>query len=62
MRLTSFDIVITTYETVASDWKSVQSQTPSKSLFDITWQRVILDEGIVNEPLYRVFAFAEHVI
>ncbi|KAF3041248.1 hypothetical protein E8E11_005635 [Didymella keratinophila] len=46
-QIENFDVVISTYESVSSDWYSQKSTTlPRKSgPFSITWRRVILDEG-----------------
>ncbi|KAL1654740.1 hypothetical protein SLS61_002489 [Didymella pomorum] len=46
-QIENFDVVISTYESVSSDWYSQKSSTlPRKSgPFSITWRRVILDEG-----------------
>ena len=43
-RLTGHDIVITTYHTIASEWKS--SDWNTKTPFSFHWHRIILDEGI----------------
>ena len=44
--LAGFNIVITTYETVVSDKKNAsQPMAQQTTLFDITWQRIIVDEG-----------------
>lgn len=43
-----YDIVLTTYNTVALDWKLPKSQRQKENatgLFSIHWHRVILDEG-----------------
>jgi SWI/SNF-related matrix-associated actin-dependent regulator of chromatin subfamily A3 len=46
-QIKNFDIVISTYESVSSDWYSQKAITlPRKSgPFSIKWRRVILDEG-----------------
>ena len=35
----SYDVVLTTYQTLAADWKGV------RVLHKVTWLRVVLDEG-----------------
>ena len=42
-----YDVVITTYDSVSSEWHSQKSTTvPRKGgVFSVTWRRVILDEG-----------------
>jgi SNF2 family DNA or RNA helicase len=37
------DIVITTFQTLSSIWRSIKAS--QKTLFSVTWYRVILDEG-----------------
>lgn len=46
-QIENYDVVISTYESVSSDWYSQKNTTlPRKSgPFSITWRRVILDEG-----------------
>jgi SWI/SNF-related matrix-associated actin-dependent regulator of chromatin subfamily A3 len=46
-QIEKFDVVISTYESISSDWYSQKSPTvPRKSgPFSIKWRRVILDEG-----------------
>lgn len=43
----NYDVVVTTYETIMSEWFSQKSITlPRKDgLFSVTWRRVVLDEG-----------------
>lgn len=46
----SFDVVITTYKTLATQWEKSQtadyhSNSKTGSLFSVLWHRVILDEG-----------------
>ena len=44
--LAKFNVVITTYETVVSDKKKAsQLMAQQTTLFDITWLRIIVDEG-----------------
>ena len=38
-----YDIVLTTYDVVAHEWRSLDNQ--SSPLFSTNWRRVILDEG-----------------
>jgi SWI/SNF-related matrix-associated actin-dependent regulator of chromatin subfamily A3 len=40
-----YDIVITTYQTLASDWAAVGQPPKSKGLYSVHWRRIILDEG-----------------
>lgn len=52
--LARFNIVLTTYETVVADKKKALSQAAhQKSLFGISWQRIILDEGIFQLPIHQ---------
>ena len=44
------DIVITTYDVVATEWKSLDKGT--RPLFSINWRRIVLDEG---KPLFLQF-------
>lgn len=37
------DIVITTYDVVATEWKNLDKGP--RPLFSITWRRIVLDEG-----------------
>ena len=39
----AYDIVITTYDVVATEWKSLEKGP--RPLFSIKWRRIILDEG-----------------
>lgn len=44
-----FDIVLTTYNTVAMEWKSrksVKARGTSSLLFSYHWHRIVLDEGM----------------
>ena len=44
--IADYNVLLTTYETIVADKKRIcQSLTPQSSLFDITWHRIILDEG-----------------
>ncbi|KAL5313425.1 hypothetical protein ACEPPN_019158 [Leptodophora sp. 'Broadleaf-Isolate-01'] len=44
--LVSFDIVITTYKTVALQWKTHKKQSMGlKNLFSLYWHRIVLDEA-----------------
>lgn len=44
---TAFDIVLTTYDVVASDAAKIKngSISEAKSLYGCEWKRVVLDEG-----------------
>lgn len=46
-QIENYDVVISTYESISSDWYSQKSPTvPRKSgPFSVKWRRVILDEG-----------------
>ncbi|KAF1945397.1 hypothetical protein EJ02DRAFT_369849 [Clathrospora elynae] len=46
-QIASYDVVISTYESVSSDWFSQKTSTLPRSSgpFSIKWRRVILDEG-----------------
>lgn len=41
----SHGIILTTYHTVAAEWKSTGKNGASSSLFDVQWKRIVLDEG-----------------
>lgn len=41
--LLSHDIVLTTYDLVASEWRTLEKA--QKLLFSTTWRRIVLDEG-----------------
>ncbi|KAF2108986.1 SNF2 family N-terminal domain-containing protein [Lophiotrema nucula] len=45
--ISNYDVVISTYESVSSEWHSQKSTNlPRKSgVFSVTWRRVVLDEG-----------------
>ncbi|KAF2099155.1 hypothetical protein NA57DRAFT_27133, partial [Rhizodiscina lignyota] len=45
--IANYDVVVTTYETVMSEWFSQKSPNlPRKDgLFSVTWRRLVLDEG-----------------
>jgi hypothetical protein len=50
--LGQYDVVITTYHTVSAIWRKLNRQSGNeKSIFSLTWHRVILDEGEVS---YRI--------
>jgi SNF2 family DNA or RNA helicase len=38
------NVVITTYQTVESEWRKLADNNPS-ALFSVYWRRIILDEG-----------------
>lgn len=42
--LGTVNLVLTTYHTVAAEWKANQGMRKSP-LFSVRWQRIILDEG-----------------
>jgi SWI/SNF-related matrix-associated actin-dependent regulator of chromatin subfamily A3 len=46
-QIENYDVVITTYDSVSSEWHSQKSTTlPRKSgVFSVKWRRVVLDEG-----------------
>ncbi|KAF2474647.1 uncharacterized protein BDR25DRAFT_332048 [Lindgomyces ingoldianus] len=46
-QIRNYDVVISTYDSVSSEWHSQKSTTlPRKSgVFSVTWRRIILDEG-----------------
>lgn len=46
--LIDYDIVLTTYGTLQSEWKSKNGDSP---LFTHTWARVVLDEGQIYSLL-----------
>ena len=39
----AYDVVITTYNVVATEWKGLEKRP--RTLFSITWRRIVLDEG-----------------
>ncbi|KAM3068187.1 hypothetical protein ACMFMG_011234 [Clarireedia jacksonii] len=50
--LGQYDVVITTYHTVSAIWRKLNGQPGNeKSIFSLTWHRVILDEAhIIQNP------------
>lgn len=47
----TYDIVLTTYNSISLDWKSQKSQRQKRnatSLFAVHWHRIILDEGVYS--------------
>ena len=42
------DVVITTYDVVATEWKSVDKGP--RPLFLVNWRRIVLDEGKLLYP------------
>lgn len=52
--LAKFNIVLTTYETVVSDKrKASQAAAQQATLFNIKWQRIIIDEGSPKLKFYQ---------
>lgn len=52
-KLAKHDLVITTYQTVASEYSrnfGLSKNRPNKPIFEINWFRVVLDEGMGSEP------------
>ncbi len=47
-----FDIVLTTYDVVAQEWRNLNNQL--SPLFSMNWRRIILDEG-------ETFSFQRYV-
>jgi SWI/SNF-related matrix-associated actin-dependent regulator of chromatin subfamily A3 len=49
-RFSQYNIVITTYNVVASEWKernrATRRQGQSRRLHSFAWHRIVLDEGI----------------
>lgn len=43
----TINLVLTTYHTVAAEWKAIQAGRKS-TLFSVHWHRIILDEGITR--------------
>lgn len=44
--LSEYDIVLTTYETIAAQLKKFhKSNSVEETIYSVTWHRVILDEG-----------------
>ena len=43
--LSSFHVIITTYQTVESEWRR-SSQSQPTILFSVRWRRIVLDEGM----------------
>lgn len=39
----AYDVVITTYDVVATEWKSLDKGP--RPLFSVNWRRIVLDEG-----------------
>jgi SWI/SNF-related matrix-associated actin-dependent regulator of chromatin subfamily A3 len=40
-----YQVVVTTYQTLASDWAAGEKLSKSKGLYSVRWRRIILDEG-----------------
>ena len=58
--LAGFNIVITTYETVVSEKKRAsQPMAHQTNLFDVTWRRIIMDEGRPKLVFYHSCAFTD---
>lgn len=64
-QIENYDVVITTYDSVSSEWHSQKSTTlPRKSgVFSVKWRRVVLDEGhnIRNPKAKRTIA-VDHLL
>jgi SNF2 family DNA or RNA helicase len=44
--LSEYDIVLTTYETIAAQLKKFhKSNSAEETIYSVTWHRVVLDEG-----------------
>ena len=52
--LGSYEIVVTTYHTVSSEWHAGRAlpQRQGRRLHDIHWRRVVLDEGMLSLEVY----------
>ena len=48
INLAKFNIVLTTYEVVLSEWKSSKKFCARATLFSVMWRRVVLDEGLFD--------------
>ncbi|KAM0314130.1 hypothetical protein ACHAO8_004916 [Botrytis cinerea] len=49
--LRQFDVVITTYHTIAAIWKHHSAHQDDESLYSLTWHRIVLDEAhIIKNP------------
>ncbi|KAF7898729.1 hypothetical protein EAF00_005175 [Botryotinia globosa] len=49
--LRQFDVVITTYHTIAAIWKYHSAHPDDESLYSLTWHRIVLDEAhIIKNP------------
>ena len=48
--LAKHDVVVSTYGTVASEWPKKESRKAPGAVFSVQWQRVVLDEGNLNNP------------
>jgi hypothetical protein len=55
LELGNVNVVLTTYQTVAGEWKSEERRANS-ILFSVRWKRIILDEGILSyTPRRRMY-------
>jgi SNF2 family DNA or RNA helicase len=43
--ISSFDIILTTYDIVVAEYRKVTKSVDDFSIFSILWRRIILDEG-----------------
>ncbi|KAJ5716325.1 hypothetical protein N7493_008236 [Penicillium malachiteum] len=49
--LSDYDVVITSYGALSSEYQANSKTTPQKGLFSLHWRRVILDEGhVIRNP------------
>ncbi|KAL4819445.1 SNF2 family N-terminal domain-containing protein [Aspergillus spinulosporus] len=57
--LDHYDVVVTSYGTLATEYKPESKVTPQKGLFSVKWRRVVLDEGhTIRNPRSKGFSAA----
>ena len=44
-KVSSFEIILTTYDVVVSEYRKAMKSVDDFSIFSILWRRIILDEG-----------------
>ena len=54
--LESFDVIITTYKTVALEWQKHMQQITAQglTLYSARWYRIVLDEGIMTAGIETI--------